>query len=67
VILRVYLTLQQIPKPNSLKRFKGFAQNTREDKGRTRDENNSKFQQGCKTEMEKGTNVVGHTGDSSSD
>jgi hypothetical protein len=52
VIIGVYLTNQQIHKPNPLKRFKGFPKKHREAKERTRDHNNFKFKQ-----------VVGHTGD----
>ena len=41
------------PKPNHLKRIKGFPPKTQEgEKGRTSNQNNSKFQQVCKTEME---------------
>jgi hypothetical protein len=43
---------QPIPKLNPLKGIKGFLQNHKRGKGRTQARKESKFQQGCKTEIE---------------
>jgi hypothetical protein len=51
LIQRVYLLTNQ--SKTTPKNSKVLHKSTREGKGRTRDWNNSKFQQGCKIEMEK--------------